>query len=350
MKCSVCVTGNLRSGFKTQAVQKDFIALFNLTDKKILKRIFSATSPVVIRKGLSLPQAERYRQKLHDIGMEVKIIDNKGKPLQRITDPAEKAASSGASVEDSEDSSVVFYDDDGDDDTRDEENLDLDTPEIGSCSVMAVFSWLSGGFSLFKSAPKFWVESMFQWSLVSGVSWYIMFTMAPLVSMLVCVTFAVFSCTMYTVLMLAAHRIAHNEEPTFTKIREYFNFRTTVAGVVCGILFGIIITAVGFEAFAVTGGDYVMSIGIIVPAVVLVAMACCFIPMLIMVDKRSIPGALRLSFVACKKNLQPLLLFSVLAVVLLVVGALSLGFGLLVVIPVLILTIYQAYNEIFVNA
>ena len=347
MKCSVCVTGKLRSGFEIQAVQKDFIALFKLKDQKILKRIFSATSPVVIRKGLSLPQAERYRQKLHDIGMEVKIIDKKGKPLQRITGPAEKAVSSGASVENGEGSSVVFYDDDG---TRDEENLDIDTSSIGSCSVKAVFSWFSGGFSLLKSAPKFWVSNIFQWGIVFGISWYIISIVSLLVSVLMCVVFAVFSCTMYAVFMLVAHRAAHNEELAFVKIREYFNLGTTVAGIVCGTLCSIIITAIGIATIAMTGGDYVMSIGIIIPAMSLVAMVFCFTPMLIMVNNMSMLGALRLNLVACMKNFLPLLFFDVLAIILLVVGALPLGLGLLVMIPLLILAIYQAYSEIFVDA
>ena len=336
MEFSVCVTGKLRSGFKAKAVQKDFSELFNLTDKKVLKNIFSATSPVLIRKGLSLPDAEKYRQKLHDIGMEAMIIDGEGQPLQRVVAAAAGGSSSNASSDNTGESSVVFYEDN----VQDEESHATGTLGIESSSITAAFSWLSDGFSLFKNAPMFWVGCTFLWGIVS-----IILQIIPVIGSLIS---SIFSGIMYAFLMLAAYRVSHDEELSFAAVKEDLKPNMMAVGIL-NILYGIIVAAIGFAAFAVAGDNQMMGVGITVAVVIVAGMAFYFAPMLIAVNHLPIPEALKLSLMACIKNILPLILFGILAIVLSIVGMLPLGLGLLVVVPLLVLATYQAYSEIFVS-
>jgi len=336
MEFSVCVTGKLRPGFKAKAVQKDFSELFNLTDKKVLKNIFSAASPVLIRKGLSLPEAEQYRQKLHGIGMEAMIIDEEGQPLQKVVSAAAGGASSSANTENSSESSVVFYEDDA----QGGEGPTTGTLSIESSSITAAFSWLSDGFSLFKNAPMFWVGCTFLWGIVS-----IILQIIPVIGSLIS---SIFSGIMYAFLMLAAYRVSHDEELSFAAVKEDLKPNMMAVGIL-NILYGIIVAAVGFAAFAMAGDNYMMGIGITVAVMILAGMAFYFAPMLIAVNHLPIPEALKLSLMACIKNILPLILFGVLAILLSIIGMLPLGLGLLVVMPLLVLATYQAYSEIFVS-
>ncbi len=334
MEFSVCVTGKLRSGFKAKAVQKDFSELFNVADKDVLKNIFSATSPVLIRKGLSLPEAEQYRQKLHDIGMEAMIIDEEGQPLQRVAGAAAGGASSAASTDGSDESSVVFYEDD------DGENNASGPLALDSCSVTAPFSWISNGFGLFKSAPMFWVG----WTFLFGIISFIL-NIIPLIGV---VLSSVFSGITYAFMALGAHRVSHNEELTFSDVMADLKPNMLLVGIL-NILYGVLVAGITFGAFAIAGDNYMMGVGIVTIAMIAIAFAFLFAPMLIAVNHLSLPDALKMSFIGCVKNIVPLVLYLILSIVLFILGIIPLGLGLLVVMPLLVLATYQAYSEIVVS-
>ena len=338
MEFSVCVTGKLRSGFKAKAVQKGFSELFNVNDKNILKSIFSATSPVLIRKGLNLPEAEQYRQKLHDIGMEALIIDEEGQPLNKVASAATGTTAAGSTTENAGESSVVFYEEEGDAEGGD--NHAAGTLTIDSCSITGSFSWLSEGFALFKNAPMFWVGCTFLWGIVS-----VILQIIPMIGSLIS---SIFSGIMYAFLMLAAHRVSHDEELSFAAVKEDLKPNIVSVGIL-NILYGIIVAAVAFAAFAIAGDNYMMGVSITMVVMIVAGMAFYFAPMLIAVNHLSIPEALKLSLIACIKNILPLIIFGILAIVLSFLGMIPLGLGLLVVMPLLILATYQAYSEIFVS-
>ena len=61
------------------------------------------------------------------------------------------------------------------------------------------------------------------------------------------------------------------------------------------------------------------------------------------------PGfrALGISMVACLRNILPFLLCSLLSSILLVVAVIPLGLGLILWIPVMLLTLYTSYRDVF---
>ncbi len=77
-----------------------------------------------------------------------------------------------------------------------------------------------------------------------------------------------------------------------------------------------------------------------------VAMAVWFAPALVIFDKVPPVDALRASFDACLKNMMPFLLYGVVMVVPLILGSVTVV-GLLVVSPLIIISIYISYREIF---
>jgi len=69
-------------------------------------------------------------------------------------------------------------------------------------------------------------------------------------------------------------------------------------------------------------------------------------PLILFHDIKAWP-AMKLSMEACWKNMLPLLWYSILAVLLTLLGGLMLLIGLLVVIPILNYANYCAYRDIF---
>ena len=63
------------------------------------------------------------------------------------------------------------------------------------------------------------------------------------------------------------------------------------------------------------------------------------------------PGAaLKASFSACLKNVIAFTLYAIVLVVLFIVATIPFGLGLIVVVPVALISVYTAYREIFFDA
>jgi uncharacterized membrane protein len=89
---------------------------------------------------------------------------------------------------------------------------------------------------------------------------------------------------------------------------------------------------------------------LIVMAVALpIFMAFWFAPALVAINNISPIDALVASFKGCLKNILPFLLYGVVFLVLFIVGSITLGLGLLVVLPLMFTSTYAAYRDIFLG-
>ena len=79
-------------------------------------------------------------------------------------------------------------------------------------------------------------------------------------------------------------------------------------------------------------------------------MAVTFAPALVLLNGVAVTDALRMSLMACLRNILPMLLYSLILIGLFILGALPLLLGLLVVLPVVTLSGYTAYRDIFYPA
>jgi len=76
-------------------------------------------------------------------------------------------------------------------------------------------------------------------------------------------------------------------------------------------------------------------------------MCLYFAPLLIALHRLPVAEAAKRSFFACLKNIVPFLLYSLIAIALVVVGTIPIGLGLFLVLPVLVLSQYTAYRDLF---
>jgi uncharacterized membrane protein len=106
----------------------------------------------------------------------------------------------------------------------------------------------------------------------------------------------------------------------------------------------------GTAALATLGVSVALAMlaGIIVS--VPVYMALWFAAPLVLFDGLAPGTALKTSFSACLKNMIAFTLYAIVLAVLFVVGSIPFGLGLLVVLPVALISVYTAYREIFFGA
>ena len=76
-------------------------------------------------------------------------------------------------------------------------------------------------------------------------------------------------------------------------------------------------------------------------------MATWFSPTLVILDGVPAFAAMGASVRACLRNMQPFLVYGVFSLLLLVVAAIPFGIGLVLWIPVMVLTMYTSYRDIF---
>jgi uncharacterized membrane protein len=78
-----------------------------------------------------------------------------------------------------------------------------------------------------------------------------------------------------------------------------------------------------------------------------VIMAYIFAPALVILDDVNAFTAMKLSFVGSLKNMLPLTVYGLVAIVLMIIGSIPIMLGLLVVFPILTAAIYSAYRDIY---
>lgn len=80
---------------------------------------------------------------------------------------------------------------------------------------------------------------------------------------------------------------------------------------------------------------------------VLVAMAIWFAPALAVLRNIAPVDPLRASFAACLKNVVPFVLYGVIYIVAAIVASIPFGLGWIVLVPLLMLTVYVSYQDVF---
>jgi hypothetical protein len=76
-------------------------------------------------------------------------------------------------------------------------------------------------------------------------------------------------------------------------------------------------------------------------------MAAWFAPLLVIFKDMSAVDAMRLSFIACLKNIIAFQIYGITLVVLMIIASIPYGLGLFVLVPTLFASIYASYKDIF---
>ncbi|MEL7447925.1 MAG: BPSS1780 family membrane protein [Pseudomonadota bacterium] len=222
------------------------------------------------------------------------------------------------------------------------------------------WEWIAGGFRYFAANPLQWILALLAWfAVLIGLS------LLPLINLVTSVI---------TPVMVGGYMMGCDAEDRgegFEVSRAFSGFQqSTTELFIAGALYllGTIVLVViamvlifvfgGAGALAVAaGGDaaggaialggiaiaVLLTVGLSVPLL----MAFYFVPPLIALAKMKPVPAIKLSFVACLRNILPFLVFGLILMVLSVLAIIPLFMGFLVLAPVMIASVYTAYKDIF---
>jgi len=169
-------------------------------------------------------------------------------------------------------------------------------------------------------------------------------------------------------LMLAARKVDNGGElevgDLFAGFRDKLSPLLVLGALLLAVSFAITLISVAFGVGTVTAVLYggmterpgavlatlaTAAVGFLILLLVLlpVAMAFVFAPALVVLRDVAPVAALKSSFFACLKNLLPMLVYGVIYVVAAIVASVPFGLGWIVLLPVLVLTAYTAYRDIY---
>jgi len=227
------------------------------------------------------------------------------------------------------------------------------------------WQWIVAAFGLFKKNPLIWIVLHLILILIGAgltilpvIGAYLLYVLTPL---------------LLGGLMTAAKDIESGQDIEISHLFRGFRQNTshliTVGGVyLVGqvVISGVMITLGGPEfQQALRAGVEGIDPASITPEVatriltallvgmalfVPLAMATWFSPALVILDNQSGFAAMGESVRACLRNMQSFLVYGVFSLLLLIIASIPFGLGLILWIPVMVLTIYTSYRDVFAAA
>lgn len=222
------------------------------------------------------------------------------------------------------------------------------------------WEWIVSAFALFKKQPGNWVLV-----LIVLLVCMILITVVPIVGGLAnMLLFQVFMGG----IMLGCRAVDNGQDLEVGQVFAGFKQNTSnlmvlgllalAAWVVALIPVILIMGGGGFMAFirgqdaaamgiATLGLSFVLAMLVGLALSVPIYMALWFGPALVVFHNMAPVDAMKASFNACLKNLMPFLLYGAVMLVLCGIAAIPFGLGFLVLAPVILVSIYTAYRDIF---
>ncbi|QGU33805.1 BPSS1780 family membrane protein [Thermochromatium tepidum] len=339
----IIYTGRLAPGHSHHEVVEQLARQFNMTEAEARGLVMNGGGRV-IKHDLSAAKAERYREALASVGLEVDVEAQSG----ASGPPLDKPAASGSRA-----SSPI--------------DLNAASDRLGEPNAVEAgrgWGWIQDAWGLFKQAPWAWIGALLVFSLIM-----ILVGLVPLIGGLATTVLG----PMFTAgLMLGARAQDRGEGFGVGHLFAGFSVRpgplalvgvvylglTLLIALVIALLFILMVGSSGmmapsptltpepFEALA-AGPPFMLPVLIALLLGIPLAMAMFFAPALVALDAVPVMQAFRLSFMGCLKNILPFLVFGLIAFVLLFVGAIPFLLGWIVLLPVLTIAVYTAYRDIF---
>jgi len=222
------------------------------------------------------------------------------------------------------------------------------------------WNWISGGFAIFKQSPVIWIALFFIYVLI-GMALSVIPHIGPVVFNLLAPVFM-------AGFMLGCRALEMGEELEINHLFAGFKQNTaqliTVGGIYLAaliVIVGVVLLAsgvaplspmmvegmMGGQHAAAAGGGMLLPLLIVLAAMVPLFMAYWFAPTLVLFHDMKALDAMKLSFVACLRNIMPFFVYSLISMVLMLLAAIPLGLGLLVMIPTMTASLYVSYKDIF---
>ena len=238
-----------------------------------------------------------------------------------------------------------------------------------SNSAGAAWAWIKSGFASFKASPLFWILNI--------IIMFIIFIVLSLIPILGSIATSVLNPIFMGGLMIGTYAIYQGQKMTvrhlFAGFHQHAGKLITVGALYfLGIIVLLLLTGLiayltgGFDGFTtlisaqagktpdpaqimaaysslkVAGFVYVILLFPLMFSII-------FAPALVVFHDMGALAAMKLSFKGCIKNILPLIIWFVLAIIFMFLGAIPLGLGLLVVIPMITASTFSAYKMIFTD-
>ena len=217
------------------------------------------------------------------------------------------------------------------------------------------WGWITEGWKLFTKNPLIWIVNVVIFFLIM-----IILSVIPIISLVANIIQPIFTGG----LMRGAHtldtegnlEVGHlfagfNEKGGKLAIVGLLNLVAfMIFGAIIGIFFiGALGTASGGQDGLFTG-IMLLLIPVAVIVAILVTMLFLFAPSLIILHDLDVFQAIKMSFIGCIRNIFPLIVYGIIAVVLSVIAAIPVFLGFLVLVPVMVAAMYVAWKDIYTNA
>ena len=226
-------------------------------------------------------------------------------------------------------------------------------PTMKSCEAGAGLRWIAEGWRLFLKAPWTWMGLTLFWLVVLAI-----LNRIPLIGNIAAIFFHV---VFLGGIFLAAEADDRALQPTFDHAFQIFRhprLHSLLALGVANLLFSIVMAVLFGIGMAGMRGGWPQAFPMVHPAAYLWGLALLtlaigylaavwFAPLLILFDRLDLIPALKTSFQAVVRNVAPFFLYGLAMTFLSLIALLPFGIGLLILIPVALLSTYRAWREIF---
>ncbi|AFL75303.1 BPSS1780 family membrane protein [Thiocystis violascens] len=299
----------------------------------------------IIKHGLTVNEAERYGAELTASGLVIEI-ESQGETGAPGVASALAAGSHFASPLQ----------------TRDGE---AGSPVPSAVPIGRGWGWIADAWSLFRQRPWAWIGAV--------LLFYLILMVLSLVPVLGGLATVILGPMLSAGLMIGAHAQTQGEDfrvgYLFAGVSNKPGPLALVGGVYLLLWIGVLLvlaalfvgimasTGVVMDAAAPDPNDLdslmAMSPMVALPFLILMllgiplAMAVFFAPSLVALNDVPVLRAFRLSFLGCLKNILPFLVFTLIAIAMVLLGSIPVMLGLILVLPILTIAIYAAYRDIF---
>ena len=232
-------------------------------------------------------------------------------------------------------------------------NTPLESRQVPAGNAWA---WIVSGFNLFKANPVMWIVILLIYLAI-----IIPISFIPVIGSVVTTLLApVFAAGM----MWGCKALVLKQDLEINHLFEGFKKNTAqliaVGGVYMLSLLVIMVMVVltldkdtlelimkGQEVSPAQANAMMLPILIAMLFIVPILMAYWYAPVLIGLHNLTVLEAMKLSFIACLKNMLPFLLYGLIFMVILVVAIIPFGLGLIVAVPVMMTSLYTSYVDVF---
>jgi uncharacterized membrane protein len=212
-------------------------------------------------------------------------------------------------------------------------NTPLESRQVPAGNAWA---WIVSGFHLFKANPVMWIVILLIYLAI-----IIPISFIPVIGSVVTTLIApVFAAGM----MWGCKALVLKQDLEINHLFEGFKKNTAQLIAVGGVYMLIM---KGQEVSPAQANAMMLPILIAMLFIVPILMAYWYAPVLIGLHNLTVLEAMKLSFIACLKNMLPFLLYGLIFMVILVVAIIPFGLGLVVAVPVMMTSLYTSYVDVF---